>query len=149
MFSGCIQLYKNAGEDNIQLFDLSVIPKSHATNNCDDDSTFIPSLINKGRSDSLLSLGTLLYRVAHRLSLSVVGFILNLYLFLPLSFLEKWLIDNYIFDISNTCFLLQSPHNRARCARFLKKCLDFLDQPDQLVSSLLFDGFAILNICNY
>ncbi|XP_024972285.1 uncharacterized protein LOC112511096 [Cynara cardunculus var. scolymus] len=94
---GAYWLYKNAGEDNIQLFDLSVIPKSHATNNCDDDSTFIPSLINRGRSDSLLSLGTLLYRVAHRLSLSV------------------------------------SSHNRVRCARFLKKCLDFLDQPDQLV----------------
>ncbi|CAH1443069.1 unnamed protein product [Lactuca virosa] len=94
---GAYWLYKNAGEDNIQLFDLSVIPKSHATNNCDDDPTFIPSLINRGRSDSLLSLGALLYRVAHRLSLSV------------------------------------SPHNRARCARFLKKCLDFLDQPDQLV----------------
>ncbi|CAI9266684.1 unnamed protein product [Lactuca saligna] len=68
---GAYWLYKNAGEDNIQLFDLSVIPKSHATNNCDDDPTFIPSLINRGRSDSLLSLGALLYRVAHRLSLSV------------------------------------------------------------------------------
>lgn len=94
---GAYWLYKNAGEDNIQLFDLSVIPKSHATNGCDDDSTYIPSLINRGRSDSLLALGTLLYRVAHRLSLSV------------------------------------SPRNRARCASFLKKCLDFLDQPDQLV----------------
>ncbi|PWA87447.1 hypothetical protein CTI12_AA131020 [Artemisia annua] len=85
---GAYWLYKNAGEDNIQLFDLSVVPKSHATNSCDDDYTFRPSLINRGRSDSLLSLGTLLYR---------------------------------------------SPHNRARCAMFLKKCLDFLDQPDQLV----------------
>ncbi|XP_076900260.1 uncharacterized protein LOC143554375 [Bidens hawaiensis] len=94
---GAYWLYKNAGEDNIQLFDLSVIPKSHATNSCDDETTFIPSLIDRGRSDSLLSLGTLLYRVAHRLSLSV------------------------------------SHHNRARCARLLKKCLDFLDQPDQLV----------------
>ncbi|KAL8252724.1 hypothetical protein R6Q59_036417 [Mikania micrantha] len=94
---GAYWLYKNAGEDNIQLFDLSVIPKSHATNSCDDDFSYIPSLIDRGRSDSLLSLGTLLYRVAHRLSLSV------------------------------------SPHNRARCARLLKKCLDFLDQPDQLV----------------
>ncbi|KAK9053789.1 hypothetical protein SSX86_024863 [Deinandra increscens subsp. villosa] len=94
---GAYWLYKNAGEDNIQLFDLSVIPKSHAANSCDDDSAYIPSLIDRGRRDSLLSLGTLLYRVAHRLSLSV------------------------------------SPHNRARCARLLKKCLDFLDQPDQLV----------------
>ncbi|KAI3820107.1 hypothetical protein L1987_13965 [Smallanthus sonchifolius] len=94
---GAYWLYKNAGEDNIQLFDLSVIPKSHATNSCDDDSTYMPSLIDRGRSDSLLSLGTLLYRVAHRLSLSV------------------------------------SLHNRARCARLLKKCLDFLDRPDQLV----------------
>ncbi|KAF5809406.1 putative tetratricopeptide-like helical domain superfamily [Helianthus annuus] len=94
---GAYWLYKNAGEDNIQLFDLSVMSKSRATNSCDDDSTYIPSLIDRGRSDSLLSLGTLLYRVAHRLSLSV------------------------------------SQHNRARCARLLKKCLDFLDQPDQLV----------------
>ncbi|XP_071737832.1 uncharacterized protein [Rutidosis leptorrhynchoides] len=93
---GAYWLYKNAGEDNIQLFDLSIIPKSRATNSCDDDFSFIPSLISRGRSDSLLSLGTLLYRVAHRLSLS-------------------------------------SPHNRSRSASFLKKCLDFLDQPDQLV----------------
>nr|XP_043612546.1 uncharacterized protein LOC122584449 [Erigeron canadensis] len=95
---GAYWLYKNAGEDNIQLFDLSVVPKSHASNSCDDYcGAFIPSLINRGRSDSLLSLGTLLYRVAHRLSLSM------------------------------------SSHNRGRCASLLKKCLDFLDQPDQLV----------------
>ncbi|PWA59902.1 hypothetical protein CTI12_AA386690 [Artemisia annua] len=31
-----LELYKNAGEDKIQLFDLSVIPKSYALNNCDD-----------------------------------------------------------------------------------------------------------------
>ncbi|KAL6962012.1 hypothetical protein U1Q18_036968 [Sarracenia purpurea var. burkii] len=69
---GAYWLYKNAGEDVIQLFDLSVIPKKHSSNDCDDSSTSLPSLILSGRSDSLLSLGTLLYRIAHRLSLSMV-----------------------------------------------------------------------------
>ena len=68
LFFVYVQLYKNAGEDKIQLFDLSVIPKSHATNSCDDDYTFRPSLINRGRSDSLLSLRTPLYRVAQKLT---------------------------------------------------------------------------------
>lgn len=94
---GAYWLYKSAGEDVIQLFDLSAIPKSCSTTNCDDSSSSLPSLIHRGRSDSLLSLGTLLYRIAHRLSLSM------------------------------------SPQNRARCAKFFKKCLDFLDQPDHLV----------------
>lgn len=66
------QLYKSAGEDVIQLFDLCDPPKSNSTNehriNCDS----LSSLIQKGRKDSLFSLGTLLYRVAHRLSLSKV-----------------------------------------------------------------------------
>lgn len=66
------QLYKSAGEDVIQLFDLSVIPKSHSSNDCDDSPSSLPSVLHQGRSDSLYSLGTLLYRSAHRLSLSVV-----------------------------------------------------------------------------
>ncbi|XP_057490656.1 uncharacterized protein LOC130776439 [Actinidia eriantha] len=94
---GAYWLYKSAGEDVIQLFDLSVIPKNHSPSNCDDSSTSLPSLIHNGRSDSLLSLGTLLYRIAHKLSFSV------------------------------------SPNNRARCARFFRKCLDFVDDPDHLV----------------
>lgn len=95
---GAYWLYKSAGEDVMQLFDLSVLPKKHASNDCHDSSISLPSLINRGRSDSLLSLGTLLYRIAHRLSLS-----------------------------------MHSPNSRARCARFFKKCLDFLDEPDHLV----------------
>ncbi|KAI8550738.1 hypothetical protein RHMOL_Rhmol06G0131400 [Rhododendron molle] len=94
---GAYWLYKSAGEDAIQLFDLSVIPKTHSSNDCDDSSTSLTSPLHNGRSDSLLSLGTLLYRIAHRLSLSM------------------------------------SPNNRARCARFFKKCLDLLDEPDHLV----------------
>lgn len=94
---GAYWLYKSAGEDAIQLFDLSVIPKTHSSNDCDDSSTSLTSRLHNGRSDSLLSLGTLLYRIAHRLSLSM------------------------------------SPNNRARCARFFKKCLDLLDEPDHLV----------------
>ncbi|GER27502.1 erythroid differentiation-related factor 1-like protein [Striga asiatica] len=68
---GAYWLYKSAGEDVIQLFDLSVIPKSHAADSSDDSSGSLPSLIYRGRSDSILSLGTLLYRIAHRLSLSM------------------------------------------------------------------------------
>ncbi|KAK9270762.1 hypothetical protein L1049_026345 [Liquidambar formosana] len=94
---GAYWLYKSAGEDVIQLFDLSVIPKNHSSNDSDDISGSLPSLMHRGRSDSLFSLGTLLYRIAHRLSLSMA---LN---------------------------------NRAKCASFFKKCLDFLDEPDHLV----------------
>ncbi|PIN01718.1 hypothetical protein CDL12_25775 [Handroanthus impetiginosus] len=94
---GAYWLYKSAGEDVIQLFDLSVIPKNHTADSCHDTSGSLPSLIYRGRNDSILSLGTLLYRIAHRLSLSV------------------------------------SPNNRARCAGFFQKCLNFLDEPDHLV----------------
>uniref|UniRef100_A0A2P2J5X6 Uncharacterized protein LOC105108957 isoform X2 n=3 Tax=Rhizophora mucronata TaxID=61149 RepID=A0A2P2J5X6_RHIMU len=68
---GAYWLYKSAGEDVIQLFDLSVMPKNHSSSDCDDSSNSLPSSVHRGRSDSLFSLGTLLYRIAHRLSLSV------------------------------------------------------------------------------
>lgn len=68
---GAYWLYKSAGEDAIQLFDLSVIPQNRPADDTDDNSSSVPSLINRGRSDPLLSLGTILYRIAHRLSLSM------------------------------------------------------------------------------
>ncbi|KAF8405789.1 hypothetical protein HHK36_007866 [Tetracentron sinense] len=68
---GAYWLYKSAGEDAIQLFDLSVLPKKHSPDDHDNNSSSLPSLMHKGRSDALFSLGTLLYRVAHRLSLSM------------------------------------------------------------------------------
>ncbi|XP_072999000.1 uncharacterized protein [Typha latifolia] len=94
---GAYWLYKGAGEDVIQLFDLSVIPKTHSSDDHDTRCATLPSLMNKGRRDSLFSLGILLYRVAHRLSLSKV-------------------LDN-----------------GARCAKFFKKCLEFLRDQDHLV----------------
>lgn len=94
---GAYWLHKSPGEDVIQLFDLSVMPKKHRTDDCDDTECVLPSPIHRGRSDSLLSLGTLLYRIAHRLSLSM------------------------------------TPDRRARCVRFFRQCLDFLDEPDHLV----------------
>ncbi|KAF8404225.1 hypothetical protein HHK36_009107 [Tetracentron sinense] len=66
---GSYWLYKSAREDGIQLFDISVHPKN--SDNHDNSSSSLPSPIHKGRSDSLFSLGTLLYHVAHRLSLSM------------------------------------------------------------------------------
>lgn len=66
------QLYKGAGEDVIQLFDLSVLPKKHSDDGHDKSCSSLSSLMSKGRRDSLFSLGKLLYRVAHRLSLSKV-----------------------------------------------------------------------------
>ncbi|KAK8355172.1 hypothetical protein V6Z12_A05G269700 [Gossypium hirsutum] len=94
---GAYWLYKSAGEDLIQLFDLSVVSKNRSSGDCDDSSSSLPSLVHRGRSDSLFSLGTLLYRIAHRLSLSM------------------------------------ATNNRAKCANFFKKCLEFLDEPDHLV----------------
>ncbi|KAI3983888.1 hypothetical protein MKX01_011596 [Papaver californicum] len=93
---GAYWLYKSAGEDDIQLFDLSAIPKNHSPDDQDASSGSLPSLMH-GRRDSLFSLGTLLYRLAHRLSLSV------------------------------------APSSRAKCAKFFRKCLDFLDEQDHLV----------------
>ncbi|KDO83903.1 hypothetical protein CISIN_1g000487mg [Citrus sinensis] len=109
---GAYWLYKSAGEDVIRLFDLSVIPKNHSSSACDDSTSSLPQ-IHRGRSDSLFSLGTLLYRIAHRLSLSMAS------------------------------------DNRAKCARFIKKCLDFLDEPDHLVMrAFAHEQFARL-ILNY
>ncbi|XP_061350050.1 uncharacterized protein LOC133295260 isoform X2 [Gastrolobium bilobum] len=110
---GAYWLYKGAGEDDIQLFDLSVIPKNCSSNNCDDASSSLPSLISRGRSDAVYSLGTLLYRIAHRLSLSMAA------------------------------------KNRARCVRFFRKCLEFLDDSDHLaVRAVAHEQFARL-ILNY
>uniref|UniRef100_A0A0D3EWU9 EDRF1 N-terminal domain-containing protein n=1 Tax=Oryza barthii TaxID=65489 RepID=A0A0D3EWU9_9ORYZ len=94
---GAYWLYKGAEEDVIQLYDLSILPQNHTAG--DHRSTCGPmsSLMKKGRKESLFSLGTLLYRVAHRMSLSKV------------------------------------PSNRAKCAKFFKKCLDFLSEQDHLV----------------
>ncbi|CAL9055479.1 unnamed protein product [Musa banksii] len=94
---GAYWLYKGNGEDVIQLFDLSVIPKKHSTDDHDESCSSLSSLMDKGRRDSLFSLGTLLYRVAHRLSLS------------------------------------KAPDNRVKCAKFFKKCLEFLSEQDHLV----------------
>ncbi|OMO59516.1 Tetratricopeptide-like helical [Corchorus capsularis] len=110
---GAYWLYKSAGEDVIQLFDLSVVSKNHSSSDCDDSSSSLPSLVHRGRSDSLFSLGTLLYRIAHRLSVSM------------------------------------ATSNRAKCAKFFKKCLDFLDEPDHLVvRAFAHEQFARL-ILNY
>ncbi|KAH7663662.1 Tetratricopeptide-like helical domain-containing protein [Dioscorea alata] len=94
---GAYWLYKDAGDDVIQLFDLSVIPEGHSTDDHDKGCSSFQSLMHKGRRESLFSLGTLLYRVAHRLSLS------------------------------------KAPDNRAKCAKFFKKCLDFLREHDHLI----------------
>ncbi|KAG9144705.1 hypothetical protein Leryth_021651 [Lithospermum erythrorhizon] len=106
---GAYWLHKSAGDENIQLFDLSVVPKNHHSDNSADSFSSLPALTHRGRSDSLLSLGTLLYRTAHRLSLSL------------------------------------SPDNRVRCARFFRKCLEFLDERDHLVvRALAHEQFARL-----
>ncbi|GAB2251943.1 hypothetical protein Droror1_Dr00004790 [Drosera rotundifolia] len=68
---GAYWLYKCAGEDVIQLFDLSVIPVSHQSDSYDNCASSLPSFIYRGRTDALSSLGKLLYRVAHRLALSM------------------------------------------------------------------------------
>lgn len=94
---GAYWLYKGAEEDVIQLYDLSILPEKHTAGDHRSPCGPMPSFLNKGRKESLFSLGTLLYRVAHRMSLSKV------------------------------------PSNRAKCAKFFRKCLDFLSEQDHLV----------------
>ncbi|KAM7266438.1 hypothetical protein ACFE04_004335 [Oxalis oulophora] len=109
---GAYWLYKDAGDEVIQIFDLSVIPKNHS-NDHDDGSNSVPSLLLRRRSDSLLSLGTLLYRLAHKLSLSL------------------------------------APKNKAKCAKYFKKCLEFLDDQDHLVlRAIAHEQFARLILTN-
>lgn len=106
---GVYWLYKSAGEDVMQLFNLSMMPKARHDDVCDDAQSALPSLISNARSDFLLSLGTLLYRIAHRLSFSM------------------------------------SADKRARCVRFFRQCLTFLDEPDHLiVRALAHEQFARL-----
>lgn len=122
-----MQLYKGAGEDGIQLFDLSLIPKNHSPSDFDDSSNSLPSMLYRGRCDSLFSFGTLLYRIAHRLSLSMVRKIyasISCFCILEMVWLQLYFS------------LLQNPSNKVKCARFFKKCLDFLDEPDHLVMIL-------------
>jgi hypothetical protein len=66
------QLYKGAEEDVIQLYDLSILPEKHTAGDHRSPCGPMSSFIDKGRKESLFSLGTLLYRVAHRMSLSKV-----------------------------------------------------------------------------
>nr|CAB3478980.1 unnamed protein product [Digitaria exilis] len=94
---GAYWLYKGAEEDVIQLYDLSILPEKHKAGDPRSSCGPMSSFINKGRKESLFSLGTLLYRVAHRMSLSKV------------------------------------PSNKAKCAKFFRKCLDFLSEQDHLV----------------
>lgn len=127
------QLYKDAGDDVIQLFDLSVIPEGHSTDDHDKGCSSFQSLMHKGRRESLFSLGTLLYRVAHRLSLSKViwiCYVCNLFSFvIP----QIYNISLSYLEFNALMFLLQAPDNRAKCAKFFKKCLDFLREHDHLV----------------
>ncbi|CAA7024320.1 unnamed protein product [Microthlaspi erraticum] len=110
---GAYWLYKSAGEDVIQLFDSSLMSKNHSASDDNDSANPLPSFIHSGRNDSLFSLGNLLYRVGHRLSLSVV------------------------------------PNDRTKCARFLRKCLNFLDEPNSLVvRAYAHEQFARLILSN-
>ncbi|KAG0453569.1 hypothetical protein HPP92_024873 [Vanilla planifolia] len=111
---GAYWLYRSAGEDVIQLFDLSVLPKNHPDDDDNKSPSSILSLMQKGRRDTLFSLGTLLYRIAHRLSLS------------------------------------KAPSNRIKCARFFKKCLDFLHEKDHMViRAYAHEQFARLILKSY
>lgn len=94
---GAYWLYKGAEEDVVQLYDLSILPKECTAGDRISTCGPMSSLMKKGRRESLFSLGTLLYRVAHRMSLSKV------------------------------------PSNRAKCAKFFRKCLDFLSKREHLV----------------
>jgi len=87
------QLYKGAEEDVIQLYDLSILPEKHTAGDLRSPCGPMSSFIDKGRKESLFSLGTLLYRVAHRMSLSkVLGYYLSRFAFI----LFRWMLILYM-----------------------------------------------------
>eukprot|EP01018_Ginkgo_biloba_P018774 Gb_32188 [translate_table: standard] len=65
-----VALYKNAGEDLMQLFDLSVLSKNCSSDKDEKSCSSLPSSKSRRKRDYSLPLGILLYRLAHRLSLS-------------------------------------------------------------------------------
>eukprot|EP00250_Pteridium_aquilinum_P035430 c9400_g1_i1 orf=185-4822(+) len=68
---GTYWLFKNSGEDLVQLFDLSVISSNSTTTAKKDvKKESLPSSWSRGKGSCSLPLGILLYRLAHRLSLS-------------------------------------------------------------------------------
>ncbi|KAI5060442.1 hypothetical protein GOP47_0024862 [Adiantum capillus-veneris] len=68
---GTYWLFKNSGEDLVQLFDLSVISRDHTVSTTKDiKQDSLPSSWSRGKGSCSLPLGILLYRLAHRLSLS-------------------------------------------------------------------------------
>jgi hypothetical protein len=71
---GTYWLFKNAGEDLIQLFDLSLISKTCSTCEDKEDKSCgtLPSSRNHGNGQYSLPLAMLLYRLANRLSRSQV-----------------------------------------------------------------------------
>ncbi|KAH9325716.1 hypothetical protein KI387_005894, partial [Taxus chinensis] len=69
---GSYWLFRNAGEDLMQLFDLSVLSKNCSPDKDGNSCSSLPSSKNREIRDYSLPLGILLYRVAHRLSLSKV-----------------------------------------------------------------------------
>ncbi|CAA6660462.1 unnamed protein product [Spirodela intermedia] len=91
-----ILLYRNAGDEVLQLFNLSVVPENHSPTAHDSGSP-LSSLMHEWRRNSLFSLGTVLCRIGHRLSLSKLA------------------------------------DNKAKCAKFFKKCLDIMCEQHHLV----------------
>ncbi|KAJ7538467.1 hypothetical protein O6H91_11G049200 [Diphasiastrum complanatum] len=69
---GTYWLFKNAGEDLLQLFDLTVMSKTHSSCVDEDEKRHktLPSLKNSYRGCYSLPLAMLLYRIAQRLSQS-------------------------------------------------------------------------------
>ena len=82
----------------------------------------LSSVMLKRRRNSLFSLGTTLYRVGHRLSLSKV-----LISEKPMSLL----LSLHVIILYR--FFLQLVDNKAKCAMFFKQCLAVLREQDNLV----------------
>lgn len=54
------------------------------------------------------------------------------------------LVLHYILFLANynfPWFSFQAPDNRAKCAKFIKKCLEFLEEPDHLVTLSAVEDF--------
>lgn len=139
------QLYKGAEEDVVQLYDLSILPEKRTAGDHISACSPVSSLMNKGRRESLFSLGTLLYRVAHRMSLSKVpGNCHSYFAYVQFFFLKMYLCTALLIVKGLIC--LQVPSNRAKCAKFFRKCLDFLSKQDHLV---IIYHLTALQICYF
>lgn len=127
--SDVLQLFKNAGEDHMHLFDLSAMSKSCPTRSESDQSSCgtLPSVRKCSKGRYTLPLAMLLYRLAHSFAHSQV-WLEQYFLHASCSPQRTW-----CYSRGPNMFFIQNAADQGKCVNFFEKCLKFMDEQEHLV----------------